>query len=101
MLRQVALIVLAAMVLATFITLAFGDDDPASPGVAVEWIVDDGDGMTPMPATATPSSSSTAPTQPAATSVAMIRAVDFILLSPVRSVCLERGARLRTLGDRS
>ena len=97
MLRQVALIVLAAMVLATFITLAFGDDDPASPGVAVEWIVDDGDGMTPMPATATPSSSATAPTQPASTSVPVLtpltaRVTGFIY--PISGACLPDGDSL-------
>ncbi len=91
MLRQVALIVLAAMVLATFITLAFGDNDPASPGVAVEWIVGGGNEKTPIATTALPQSSATAPTQPAATGVPVLtpppgRVAGFIY--PISGACL-------------
>ncbi len=49
LLRQVVLIVIGAMVLATAITFAFGGDDSDSPGLTVDWI-DDGGGTRPADA---------------------------------------------------
>ena len=97
MLRQVALIVLAAMVLATFITLAFGGDDAASPGVVVDWIVDGGEDRTPVATAALPESSATAPTQPAATTAPVLtpppaRLTGFIY--PISGACLPDGDSL-------
>ncbi len=97
MLRQVALIVLAAMVLATFITLAFGGDDPPSPGVAVEWIVNGGEERTSVPTTALSESSATAPPQPPgsispAGTPPTARVTSFSY--PIRGACLPDGDSL-------
>ena len=50
-LRQVGLIVVAAMLAATLISVAFGADQPPSPGVVVEWLRgdDSDDPATPTP----------------------------------------------------
>ncbi len=97
MLRQVALIVLAAMVLATFITIVFGDEDSASPGVVVDWIMDGGEERTPVASTTSPEASATAPTQPAATSAPVLtpptaRVTGFIY--PISDACLPDGGSL-------
>ena len=97
MLRQVALIVLAAMVLAMFITVAFGGDDPPSPGVVVEWIMNGGEERTPVATTTSPEASAPAPTQPAATSAPVLtppiaRVTGFIY--PISGACLPDGDSL-------
>ena len=96
MLRQVALIVLAAMVLATLITIVFGDDDSDSPGVTVDWIVDGGEGKTPAATAAPPRSSATAPpssaTAPPAGTPPTARVTGFVY--PIGGACLPDGDSL-------
>ena len=97
MLRQVALIVLAAMVLATFINVAFGSDDSSSPGVVVDWIVNGGEELTPVFTTASPEASATAPPLTAATSAPVLtppiaRVTGFIY--PISGACLPDGDSL-------
>lgn len=97
MLRQVALIVLAAMVLATLITIVFGDEDSASPGVVVDWITNGGEERTPVATTTSPKASATAPTQPPATGAPVLtpppgRVTGFIY--PIGGACLPDGDSL-------
>ena len=97
MLRQVALIVLAAMVLATFITVAFDGDDQASPGVVVDWIMDGGEERTPEATADPPRSSATAPRVPTATSAPVLTpptARVTGLIYPISGACLPDGDSL-------